>query len=392
MTSRDGVGSGLHPSFVRGVSIFLMVVATILVWRVCQGPPDSIPITDFGRDLLGADAVRGRLDPYQTVGELAPLVPGWELPPEANDHWVAHSPLAIVFAAGWSSLFGASSEAAFEVVSWVSLLLVLTWLTARMSELYSIWGGLAVAAATAMSFGLAAEMWYLGGASLAALGLIGAYELEGSRRRLPALALLGVLIAWRPWLLPVAFFLPNRRSLWRDIAAIGGVAIILTSSSAWWMGGYQIVLNWISTALPGNLEQVRPWPLNMSILGGVGQPEVSFLIFGGVLVAFLAVSRFVDRSRWWLLAVMAVLVGSPVVWPQYWLNLTPLIAVGLGSASLVILVFALLLLSGGIAGASASIAQVSVVVFCVIAGVVAIRSHPFEKSEVGSPSSSNQTV
>ncbi|MEX2251165.1 MAG: hypothetical protein WD895_03730 [Acidimicrobiia bacterium] len=68
--------------------------------------PYSVPITDFGRDLLGARAAQLGISPYQTIGELASVVSDWTVQPEARDMWVAHSPLSLALARGWLALIG----------------------------------------------------------------------------------------------------------------------------------------------------------------------------------------------------------------------------------------------------------------------------------------------
>jgi hypothetical protein len=342
----------------RLAAICLVAVAAMLVWRVANGPSYIIPLTDFGRDLMGADAVRAGLSPYQTVGDLLPHLPQWDLLPQANDHWIAHSPFAIALARSWSAVFGSGSEATFGLVNWFAFGFVATWLGMHATQRFGRSGGVAVAAAFAMAYGLAPDIWYLNGASLAALGLVIVYETERSQRRWISLCLLGVLIAWRPWLAPLALFMPSRRSLPRDLLAVGAVAGAITFASVLWIGGLPVLRDWIFVAMPGNFEHVESWPLNMSILGSLTASRFSTPLFIVLTLAAALLTRRVDRKHWWVMAVITIVVASPLVWPQYWLNLAPLLVLAVPLVSWHGTLLILLLVSSPIAGLNPRLTQV----------------------------------
>ncbi|MEX2251164.1 MAG: hypothetical protein WD895_03725 [Acidimicrobiia bacterium] len=67
---------------------------------------------------------------------------------------------------------------------------------------------LALAAATAMTLGFPSDAFWIQGASLLAMCLALVFILERKGRRNTAVLLLGVLVAWRPWLAPMPSSFP----------------------------------------------------------------------------------------------------------------------------------------------------------------------------------------
>jgi hypothetical protein len=385
VTRVDGtsVESAMSPRFSKVLAFVLLGLSTFFVWRVVLGPYSIVPLTDFGRDLLGADAVRAGLSPYQRVGDLVTELPTWSVMPEAHDYWIAHSPFAIAFAGFWSWIFGTASESVFRVASWFAFGFIVSWMGLFAASRYSRWDGLAIAAAASMSFGLPGEIWYLNGASLAALGLIGVFVLETAGRRTDALLILGVLVAWRPWLAPVALFLPNRNHLFRDLFVVGLTATILSVVSVGVIGGISVLSDWVQIALPGNFGDVNDWPLNMSLTGSFVTYEWSTAAFAAFSVVVLFISRHVDRGGWWTLGVIAIVVGSPLVWPQHLWNLTPLVVFGMATGPATGVLAMLLLLSTGVAGSNPMVGQIAVAVFCIFT-LYALRGHSGDPKQIGS--------
>lgn len=339
----------------------MFLVGLIFLWRVATGPPYIVPLSDFGRDLLGADAVRIGVSPYQRVGDLVTVVPGWDLLPQAYDHWVAHPPFAIAIARAWSFVFGVHSESAFRILSWFSFGFVAATLGLYARERYSKLGGFIVAAAVVLAGGLPPDIWYLHGASIAAMGLVGVMALESGERRWLSLVVLGLLVAWRPWLAPLALFLPHRRRVFTDLFIIGGTAAGATLLAAGWLGGGAVLMDWFREALPGNFADVHWWSLNLSLVGSMVPARISSIVFVVASVAAAFAASFVPRNRWWAVGFVVVCLFSPLVWPQYLLNLMPLMVVGLAGGAFVPLVVVLLLLSVGVSGVSPQVAQLSLI-------------------------------
>lgn len=341
------------------LAIALATLALIFAWVTSQEPNFGFPIlTDFARDLMGVDALRVGRSPYARMGELASVLPEWEIAPFFLDHWIAHPPSALALARLMSAAFGDHTETVFKVASLLALGGVLAWIGIHAARRYSVWFGIAIAASASMSFGLAGEIWFLNGASIAGVALIGFYHLEQSAYRRLGLVLLGVLIAWRPWLAPLALFLRHRRHLVEDLAWVGGTGAVVTLVATVWLGRIEILRDWIQVALPANVAHAHGWPINMSLLGSFLPAELTSIAFVAVTAVLVFVSRFVDRERWSTLGLLAIVIASPLVWPQYWWNLTPVLVIALSGGPAMPLLLVLLGLSAGVAGLSAFWGQI----------------------------------
>jgi hypothetical protein len=290
--------------------------------------PYRIPITDFGRDLLGARAAQLGVNPYQTVGELATAVPDWTVEPGAGDYWIAHSPLSLALARGWLAVFGADlAERIAEGVQHISLVVLLGCLWVFGSRTWSAWHGMLIASATAMTLGFRSDAFWIQGASFAAMGLALVFLLERSGRRNIALVLLGVLIAWRPWLAPMALVLPGSHSSIKDGARVALAASLATLLALPWIGGWGSLSEWLFTALPANLGDYKNYDWNLSVTGPVLPAAMAtLLLFGAAAVVATQRSRW-PREKWPVLGAVVILALSPLVWAEYWLALVAILAI-----------------------------------------------------------------
>jgi hypothetical protein len=352
--------------YIGSLSYVLAVLAAVVVVDAAMGPEYIVPMTDLGRDIVGAEAARAGLTPYQTIGDITRAVPGLSVSAHSLDHWVAHPPFAVAGARLWSSAFGSSSEPVMGALLWLAWGFVVLWLARHVGRQTSFHHGLAMASVAAMCAGLAPDIWYLHGGALAAALLVAVLRLERSRVRWVSLLLLGLVVAWKPWLAPLALFLPNRDEAWRDAAVVGGTAVLATFVGLSFIGGLPVLGDWLRVALPANFGDVREWPLNLSIAGSFVPAAMASVFFAALALGGLVGSRKVPRSAWLLLGVLVIVVASPLVWPQYLLALIPVIVVGFGQTSYPWLLLALLLMSSALMGVDAQLAQVAVVAVAMV--------------------------
>jgi hypothetical protein len=361
LSGRTGAASEPAVSYldrwIRPLSVALLVIAAIYVWDVAQGPPYVLPLTDLGRDLIGAEASRIGVSPYQTVGDLSAHLPEWDVSPHALDHWVAHSPYSIAAARAWFLAFGAHSEVVFRIVIWAGLAFTTIWLGFRVAARFTVYHGIAVGSLVATMVGVAPDIWYLHASSVGAALLIGVYHLERANRRVAALLLLGLTVAWKPWLAPLALFLPHREKVLHDAAIVGTTAVVANLFGLAWIGGLPVLGDWLFTAYPNNFHDVEHWPLNLSVVGSFISSTYSTVLFVGVTAIAAGLTRFVPRERWWLLGTLTIVVASPLVWPHYWLNLIPIIVLSFRRASYPWLLLLMLFWSSNVAGTSRVVMQ-----------------------------------
>lgn len=362
---------------IRPIGVVALVIGLVTVVTVALGPPYLVPVTDVGRDVIGAHGAAAGVSPYQRLGDLRSYVPYYIEVHEASSYPVAHPPLAIAVAWGLSTMAGPATETVVRVMSWFALGFVATWLGLFAASRLTTWHGVAGAGAVAASLGLAPDIWYLNGGAIAAMALIAVFELERSRFRLVGLILLGLLVAWKPWLAPVACFLPHRRRALVDVGMVASIAVTANLIGTMGMGGIAAFLDWVRLMVPLNLaeETISAW--NLSLIGGHIPPQISGLVFVGATIVGLLVSRYIERDRWLLLAVVVIAIASPLVWHTYWLTMTPLLVLGFRRSSFVSLLLVLLLLSDPLARLGPVTMQVIVV--CVV-GIILV-----EMVEVGSP-------
>lgn len=297
-----------------GLAVVGLILQLTVVSRILAG--DVAPVvSDLGRDLLGAGAVADGQIPYQRLGE---LVDG--LPDRWSDQWVAHSPLSIAVARGLASL---EPEAPELLARWLGLLglVVLTCWLARGKWTAAFFLGAAWAAWT--WFPTLADLYWVQTASVAALALAGALVLDRREARPAALALLGLIVAWKPWMMVFAAFLPRSRSVWRDVTVVAGWAIVFTLVVLPWAGGTAALWSWITEALPANLVVSK-----QTYGGGYGFTGLlssgwASAAYGLVVILCLLGRRRLPRTAWPTLAAAAHLVAAPLVWDHYWLAVLP---------------------------------------------------------------------
>jgi len=308
--------------------------------------PYPIPITDFGRDLLGARAAQLDINPYQTVGELAALVPDSEISADAAELWVAHSPLSIALARLWLAVTGPdSAEDIAEFVQGISLVLLLGGVWLFGSRTWSSWHGLLLASATAMTIGFRSDAFWIQGASLLVLGLVTFNFLERRGHRNVAMVLLGVMVAWRPWLTPVAVVLPGSKSGFKDGAQVALTATAATLLVLPWIGGWHSLSAWLFEALPANVDYYSVHGSNLSLTGQVFPTAVATVLYVAVVALLPSMRRRWPTESWHLLGAVVILTFTPLVWPQYWLALTGVLLWLAKARSLIWVVLLLLLMA-----------------------------------------------
>lgn len=342
-----------------------------LTRRLFDGPPYVVPMTDFGRDLMSARAIQLGTSPYQTIGELSGVVPDWPVTPEVLDYWVVHTPASLAAARVWLVGFGerAAEQAAISV-QWVAFFALIAVLVVYSRQRWSIWHGAAIAGAIALTHGWKSDLAWVQGAAVVAVALTIVFYLEDSQARTLGLILLGLLVALRPWLAPIALVLPNSRSLGRDVAVVGGAAGFATLLSIAWIGGWGVVLDWMQRALPGNFDFYGPSDWNLSPVGRLLPVWVATAVFVVTSLVLASFRHRLSRSHWLQLGIIVVLVASPLVWAQYWLALIPLFVVACRRMPFALILTALLLQSWPLVERSGTI---QFVCSLVAAGIVAVH-------------------
>ena len=311
--------SGMR-SLVIVLTVALVVVAlvsqTVAIHKVMAR--EDVPlVTDLDRDLLAADAVDRGMQPFTTLGELKP-----DLPAEWAQTWVAHSPLAIVMARGLSE-FGDRSWVV-AVYRWVSLValvsLILLLIRWRSRDRLLILAAITVAVwAPTVS-----DLRWVQTHALVALGLAAVLALYSESRRWWALALLGFLVAWKPWLAFLALFLPGSSAPWRDVFRVGLVSAGLTIAVLPWAGGWDALRAWLLEAMPSNTELSRE--IHTGILSFTAEMP---LVFATVTYVALVIVTVILGRRMFGPQVLPALGGlthlafGPLVWDHYWLALLP---------------------------------------------------------------------
>ncbi|HLF41906.1 MAG TPA: hypothetical protein VJA46_00095 [Acidimicrobiia bacterium] len=314
---------GSTEAILSVVALVVIVLGLMSTWQALfLDAPYPISITDFGRDLLGARAAQVGVNPYQTVGELSLALPDWPVQPEAADLWVAHSPLSLALARGWLTVIGSElAESIADFVQGISLVILLGWVWIFGNRTGSGWHGLLLASATALTLGFRLDAFWIQGASFLAMGVALVLLLDQNGRRNIALLILGVLVAWRPWVAPLALFLPGSRSSVKDGAQVALIATIATVLVLPWVGGWEAMTAWVSSALPENLDYYVVHGSNLSFTGSVLPVGIASVLYlaAGVLVASQR-TRWPNES-WPLLGAVVILTFTPLIWPHYWLAL-----------------------------------------------------------------------
>ena len=296
------------------VSAGLLVigVVSILVSFVI-GPGYEIEYTDFGRDLVGAQLAQDDIVPYQEL-----RVDGQQ----TGAHWVAHSPFAIAVALAWLNAAGpVGAELAAYVIEFAALM-ALGWFTVfsgrSVGERMALAG---VFGAALLSMGARSDLFWLQGAAIVGLGLAAVYHFDRTGRRALGLILLGALVAWRPWVAPLALFLPGGKSPWRDLYPVALTATLLTLFSLPFLGGWEALRTWIGEALPSNAAFYQTYPWNQSLVGPWLPPWLAIAVYIAGLALVARSRERIQREGWPMAAAASVLTLTPLVWSQYWIAL-----------------------------------------------------------------------
>jgi hypothetical protein len=299
-------------------SVVLLVSQAITVNQVL-GDIDTPLVTDLDRDLLGAEAVNRGLQPYTTLGELKP-----DLPTEWAQTWVAHSPVSIVMARVAGVIGDRSQIVALN--RWVSLiaLLGLVWFLIRLRSRNRL---LLLAAFTVVVWApTISDLRWVQAQGLIALGLAAVLTLYTKSQRWWALTLLGVLVAWKPWLAFLALFLPGSSSPWRDASRVGIVSIGLTMAVLPWAGGWDALRAWLFEAMPTNTELSRQLHTGvLSFTADVSLPIATTIYVASVIVAVVLGRRTLGPQVWPALGALTHLAYGPLVWDHYWLAVLPVV-------------------------------------------------------------------
>ncbi|MGC2240472.1 MAG: hypothetical protein WA726_06505 [Acidimicrobiia bacterium] len=322
-----------------GFRIAVVVVAILgvvsILMALAHGPTYWLPITDFGRDLLGASAASHGANPYEQIGALAAGAPRLSIGTGADDLWVVHSPVALFLAWVWLRLVGPVLAApTADFLQGTAMVALVAGLGYRMSQRASRWHGLLWAGALCLSLGFVSDAFWVQGAALLGLGLVVALALERGGMRGVALVLLGLLVAWRPWLAPLAVALPNSRSAFRDAVTVWLTAVLATLVVLPVLGGWHILGSWLFDALPGNLDYYGPYPWNFSVIGRHLPAVMATAVFGVATLAAGKIRHMWEPEDRLLLAVLVIVLFAPLFWAQYWLALSPIVLVRARSARL----------------------------------------------------------
>jgi hypothetical protein len=320
---------------VLGGGIMSIVVALLV------GPSYETPVTDFGRDLLGAALAESGDNPYQEIANLSPsAINGFADDAGQGTTWVAHSPFSLAIALLSLKLLPLQYLEPVALGVLVAAFILIGIITLRTTRRLPSESSLAIVGASALMMGVRTDLFWIQGSALVAVGLFAVYRLDIKGQKHLAVFLLGALIAWRPWLAPLALFLPDGTSPWRDAARVGAVAVTLTLISLTFVGGWDSLQQWLTVALPANLEFYRTYEWNLSLIGPYLPKMLTYAAYTAIIL-FAAHSRVrLPSSTWPLLGALLVLALSPLVWSHYWLALLPCLVVSLryrGDLAIVVL-------------------------------------------------------
>ncbi|MGA7280200.1 MAG: hypothetical protein WBZ40_00310 [Acidimicrobiia bacterium] len=188
--------------------------------------------------------------------------------------------------------------------------------------------------ALSLTLGFISDAFWVQGAALLGLALVVALALERGEMRGVALLLLGLLVAWRPWLAPLAVALPNSRSAFRDAVMVWLTAVLATVVVLPVLGGWHVLGSWLFDALPGNLAYYGPYPWNFSVIGRHLPAVMATGVFGVATLAAGKIRHMWEPEDRLLLAVLVIVLFAPLFWAQYWLALSPIVLVRARSARL----------------------------------------------------------
>ena len=287
---------------------------------------ESQGITDLGRDLLGVTVVEEGGMPYQQIGDLLSQYEPPDLPlsdaPRLSG-WVVHPPLALAGARALLAVYGSDAELAGRRLGALGVVALAFAIIAILHRRKPAWA-IPVAIATVVWVPTFTDTVWIQGNALAGLGLLVVVLLDGKGRRVVALIILGLLVAWKPWLAVFALALPRSTSVVKDVAVVAGTAALATLAALPFVGGFDSLWAWITEALPGNTAEARDTPSNLSWISPAG-PGLATLVYLGAALAIPMIRRRFPREIWLLLPVWVATALAPFVWDHYWLALAPVV-------------------------------------------------------------------
>jgi hypothetical protein len=287
--------------------------------RVVEAWGTSSKVDDFGRDVYGAVAVDRRQTPYQQLGSIDP-----RLDPEFGDEWVAHSPAAIGLAVLAYSIDHDVSSAVF----YGRFLGFVVFLLGVALSVYQREWWLTVGLGAALATSAFASNFYWNQHGLVIAVLVGfVLLLDNQGRRTAALVLLGLGVAVKPWLAPIAILLPRSRAAWRDLLVVGSVSGLLTVACLPVLGGFHVLMDWLSNALPANMDQWAESAGNRSVVSAFGSGW-SQVVYATGLGLLPFVRSYIGRSMWPTLAWLFILTMTPLTWDHFLVDISPLLAFG----------------------------------------------------------------
>ena len=281
--------------------------------------PD-VPISDFGRDLVAARAAAEGRNPYSYVARLDPSVQG-----VPGDWMVGHSPLSVVLAhpaVNSPDLGSAESKARLVTLLGVWLLgLGLAVMAHRSGWPYPASASVMLLV-PATTFAVEDVRWVQGVALAGVLMVLVLGLRERGKTRVGAV-LMGTMVAWRPWMAPIALMLPRSHSLRADAGIALGTAVVATAVALQSLGGLPSLEKWIAEVLPDVLTQWRQWRGNGSLTSALPSLGLASAVYIAAILTMIGARFRLSDDLWPLVASVLVLAASPLVWGHYVLGLYP---------------------------------------------------------------------
>jgi hypothetical protein len=322
-----------RPDWSRGIrlgSVLVAILVTlfpVLIDLTVSGVVyENQGITDLGRDLLGVAAIERGGVPYQQIGDLIEQYGDPDLPLSGSPRlsgWIVHPPLALAGARALQAVFGSQSELVARRIGILGVVILTGAVIMILRRRKPTWM-MPVAIATLVWVPTFTDTVWIQGNALAGLGLCAVVFLDRDGQRVAARVVLGLLVAWKPWLAVFALALPRSTSVLKDVAVVGGSAMLATLAVLPFVGGFDTLLAWITKALPGNTTEARDTPSNLSWTAPAGAGVATLLYLGTALAVALARNRL-PRRLWLLLPVWLATAVAPFVWDHYWLALAPIV-------------------------------------------------------------------
>jgi hypothetical protein len=298
-----------HEAVLAVLGLALVIVVAFL--GETSIPP---PMTDLERNMHAIEARSRGISPiYAQLADLEPV----PLDPEVSEWWVAQSPLAVASAV-LPAQFGGITVAQYRWIAWSILLTagaLLGWILPKPRRWVVPW----VLGATAVSAGWQAELAWVNGQVITTLGLV-VFLILGEKGRVTlSSGLLGVLIAWRPWLLPVVAFRVPTGMFRHRLVLVGFTGAGITVAAALFLGGWSVLADFLR-ANAANISQYRTSVWNLSLTKSLPAVTANIVFAGAAVSAMWLVIRGHRRSA--SILALAVIGGVGImIWSHYWIPL-----------------------------------------------------------------------